>query len=1445
MEKFKLLLNQISNTFGHEYNEQFFACLKSISKPNKQICNREIKRGEGGFRCIDCTLCSNAIYCTDCFNKTKDKHKNHNVLFKPYASGFCDCGDPNSSIKESFCPEHQGPITNENDLMRYIKTCVDENKLNIINPILNNIFSEIIKIISDIFNIDKQNEEKEKIKNELYNILDELIIFLTNLYENNLGLFYFVTLKFTENFPYETNHKCYKYDDKENKIIMIKENLVEKHICICPFFQVMINVLQLKKTKLDSKSIFTLFIQNFKNNIITSISFVHSFAELHENKNLESFKGLGYQVLNPKLCEILYNGKNNEFLENIFLEIYEKTKKFLELKKYSDASDLIVNLSWILGYLPTLNEFNKICSYTKIHSIIIDTISLINNLNCFENKIKFNIYQRDGYLYHLLSCEMYSLQIVVQLSYLMDFDKTESIKYIFDKIITKLIDYKNYKDSLLDKTFSPHISLIRFYSILLNKFCFHYSLNNNCDLLDSFQYFQNLYPKSKELNLFLFKELITYFGFIIAQKYSYFVYYGEDMNLYYVNYFKREPNFIFPDFSLFKYLLAIPEIQNYFNINNLDNILNYSNIDNCNNFLLNFDKINFNEKNEELNEEIKNNEKNLKYFNSLIEFLLIILRDNLSMIKCSFKYSDNFKMNYKDKIFEKLLLKEKINLENLIKNEIIHNIVGNKNLIKRENCLDIYNFYDHEEEMDINLINNLLKENCDEVSFSNQLKQYSLKKQKFSIFDIDYIINGIERGNAINYTSEFQSNNYNILNTNIFNPLSIQEKLNNKIYNSFFNDKNIENFINFYKIIINNNYPLLTDTFLFIYSKILCVYIKFYNNDLNEEIKKNLYNTINNNKLEGKNKSYIEYIKQLLLPSVSISEKNIENKISNDKSKNIKDKYKKKFEKKIQSIDNKYSSMELNLEMNISSSSIYSISSETEEICIYCRQYLDNGLNNCYGKVGFQFRDFFIDILKNKDEKLRKKTTRFVSCNHNIHYDCYNKLITNGFYGNTLKDGFPCTLCKKLSNTIICNLTNLNNDYENILKGLNFNDENYDKFYNKKDVENDLIEYPHLMNGTISFFHNYYYNLFKKEINLKEIKVNSDIFNEIYNLILKDFDTFTIYYNFTNLKKEQIDIWKDILLTIRLLCKNKLLDYTKFLFTKFKTIYNNLQKLTLSYLNNFEINTIINEFILCLFILYDLDEDNKNKIKDIFQNNILIYIFVYEFLKSKEDNFKEFLNKKENKDCIQNLFNYFDLKYKICFLLYGEKEENLKINHEEILLNNIKLIQDLINNNRNIILKEQYLGIPKFNIITLPENFIDFSSYYMNLKCVNCSKKEINYYICLICGNKICNHVQCIVDIKLKGKKEYSLIEHSKKCGGGNSIFLEGKTSEIVFLFKRRLINSGIHVYLNSFGEFMNDYDFKNNYILNKVELDKSIQIFIDMSFRKRLNKLKSIIQNQ
>ena len=44
----------------------------------------------------------------------------------------------------------------------------------------------------------------------------------TILYKNNLSLFYFFTLKFTENFPYETNHKCFFYDENKNYEFMVE-----------------------------------------------------------------------------------------------------------------------------------------------------------------------------------------------------------------------------------------------------------------------------------------------------------------------------------------------------------------------------------------------------------------------------------------------------------------------------------------------------------------------------------------------------------------------------------------------------------------------------------------------------------------------------------------------------------------------------------------------------------------------------------------------------------------------------------------------------------------------------------------------------------------------------------------------------------------------------------------------------------------------------------------------------------------------------------------------------------------------------------------------------------------------------------------------------------------------------------------------------------------------
>ena len=170
--------------------------------------------------------------------------------------------------------------------------------------------------------------------------------------------------------------------------------------------------------------------------------------------------------------------------------------------------------------------------------------------------------------------------------------------------------------------------------------------------------------------------------------------------------------------------------------------------------------------------------------------------------------------------------------------------------------------------------------------------------------------------------------------------------------------------------------------------------------------------------------------------------------------------------------------------------------------------------------------------------------------------------------------------------------------------------ENIKDFY----IENNN-NYKEFFLYNINFFEKYCSKLLKKEIIIKDININKNIAEQVYDSIVNDFDTFMIYYNITNYKNEQIDIWKNILYTIRLLCKYKLINITDFLISKFLFIYKNIKSLELNSLFNFELSSILNELILCLFILYDLKEESKEKIKNLFQNYILLYMFIFGFAK--------------------------------------------------------------------------------------------------------------------------------------------------------------------------------------------------------------------------------------
>ena len=98
----------------------------------------------------------------------------------------------------------------------------------------------------------------------------------------------------------------------------------------------------------------------------------------------------------------------------------------------------------------------------------------------------------------------------------------------------------------------------------------------------------------------------------------------------------------------------------------------------------------------------------------------------------------------------------------------------------------------------------------------------------------------------------------------------------------------------------------------------------------------------------------------------------------------------------------------------------------------------------------------------------------------------------------------------------------------------------------------------------------------------------------------------------------------------------------------------------------------------------------------------------------------------------------------------------------------------------------------------MPESGIEFLNK-TNINCVYCKKKNLSSFLCLLCGNKICDDIKCCIENGSKKGNEYSLIYHSKKCTGGNSIFLNINKGEIVYLLKRKFIYTKIFIYLSNF----------------------------------------------
>ena len=97
--------------------EETYKYLELHSIPNKCECAGIIDTIPG-WRCVDCSKYENAIYCSNCYFKSKNLHKGHKVYYLRSSGGMCDCGDPDSL--NIFCSEHSGPYTKQKQINEFI-----------------------------------------------------------------------------------------------------------------------------------------------------------------------------------------------------------------------------------------------------------------------------------------------------------------------------------------------------------------------------------------------------------------------------------------------------------------------------------------------------------------------------------------------------------------------------------------------------------------------------------------------------------------------------------------------------------------------------------------------------------------------------------------------------------------------------------------------------------------------------------------------------------------------------------------------------------------------------------------------------------------------------------------------------------------------------------------------------------------------------------------------------------------------------------------------------------------------------------------------------------------------------------------------------------------------------------------------------------------------------
>ena len=228
LPQLELLYKEFANIFSYSLvNEDLLEHLSKLQAPTNQVCAKKLIN-VGAWQCRDCEKDSTCIICDECYEKSKEKHNGHKIKYKTKVSGCCDCGDPDAWSPNGFCSDHIGTFNNDNDINNYINSCFKPEIIDKMRKVLINI-CHLINI--DCLNNENDNTIKDNL--EFNSNLNSFLEFIDKICNANLGILHIVSEVFLMNFPYNTKHNCFRY---ENGIIKYEKN-DKKHCCFCPLLK--------------------------------------------------------------------------------------------------------------------------------------------------------------------------------------------------------------------------------------------------------------------------------------------------------------------------------------------------------------------------------------------------------------------------------------------------------------------------------------------------------------------------------------------------------------------------------------------------------------------------------------------------------------------------------------------------------------------------------------------------------------------------------------------------------------------------------------------------------------------------------------------------------------------------------------------------------------------------------------------------------------------------------------------------------------------------------------------------------------------------------------------------------------------------------------------------------------------------------------------------------